>query len=477
MATKVLMLGFNSYGEDSDIPQLSSAGNNFRVLSELLTFERAGAKAIGKDDISSHENKTASKARALVENEIKKCKEDKHALILYLTGHGLIANKTSGEKTVDTFVVPTMNATKERAREGQVDYCIDVEADILSHLRKIDAPNATVILDCCNANAAIKGNTDSTAGEPLAIEAIDLGPETKSAGRRFAIVSASGSGQSAWETSWADVSPCRHGLQGTYRSLDLTSGVKLTNFVGALVDVWGLSGVQIPESLEAPENDDNVFHFMAAANLNEVLNETPAGVISISNAVGGAAKLLDIVEDTSIRQKVGLSDPNEVSKRLPIFRLPGPSREEKLKHLQEYVANLREVTENTRQELFSLIDRGQAEARGHANKFPRTAIFLEDRLFRTSNERSGADFVEEFLLDGITDRIKSEIDIRSKKWDEAREVFADAKKSLKEKASKLEDSLNEEVERSKRFRFYTTILSCFAIVVTFSLAFLLINGG
>ncbi len=473
------MLGFNSYGEDSDIPPLSSAENNFRILRELLTFKRAGAQAVVESDISSFEDKTASKARALVANEIQACKDAKNDLIIYVTGHGLIANKTSGEKTVDSFVVPTKNATKERAREGQVDYCIDVELDIFSQLRKIDAPNTTVILDCCNANAAIKGEDDSMAGEALAVEAIDLGAEARSAGRRFAIVSASGSGQSAWETSWADVSPCRHGLRNKYKSLGLSSGVKLTNFVGALVDVWGLSGIQLPVSLEEhiAQDDEGVFHFMAAANLNEVLNESPAGTISISNAVGGAAKLLDIVENASIRQKVGLSDPNEISKKLPIFRLPGPSREEKLDYLSNYVSHLNEVTESTRKEIISLIHRGREDARRRTNKFPRTAIALEDRLFRTSKERSAAEFVEEFLLNGISDRMKSEIEIRAEKWTKAREIFSNTERTQKDRIAKLDELLAHEAENSRKYKNYNIVISCFALVVTSLLVATLVYGG
>lgn len=415
METRVLMLGFNDYGDRSDLTNLASATSSFEVLKRLLTHEQADVRAIDPMKIHCYIDLHAYRAREKIKKIAAVCSYRSEALLIYLTGHGVIANT---ERNGDIFVVPARGAKKIEVRRGESDHCLRVEDEILVPLRAPNAPSTTIIVDCCNANSLVKGAGVHGARAAGGITE-SLHDFSENSDGRIAIISTSGTAESAWETNWAKISPCRSGLKETYQLLGIDDTSILTSFTGALVDVWGSSNTRIPTELTSVQRDalsQEYFHLDVAIRLNEVLKQTKSGLVSAANGAYGAKQLLSSIGDKKLQQHISISDPRKIAWEQPLFRLPSPSRDEKLNHLSDYVSEMSAVTEKTRKDLLDLIFRGRNLVVSKADKFPYTAIDLEDRLYVASIDSTEPEFVEEFLLNGVSERIGQELDVRSRKW-------------------------------------------------------------
>ena len=471
MVTRALLLGFNDFGHESDMPPLESAKNNARLLRALLTHERAGVKALDDENIVFKENLSAKKARSEIKSTIDICNENRESFLLYITGHGLMANISNDR---DRFVVPTRGATIKNAFAGDVDSCLNFEDEILKELKTLQAPNTTIILDCCNSKGAISDTAEMTQARSLDFEeAPKFNIPLAETAEKYAIIVTAGSGQSAWETKWACVSPLRKGLREKYESLGLSDDTTITNFVGALVDVWSLSDTKVPvglfDELVFPD-DPAFFRYEVAMTLRAIVNQTSSGLVSISSGANGAAKLLQIMDDPKIRQDVSVNDPNKIASNLPFFRLPSDSREEKLHYLEDYIESINSVTDATRSKLVQLVNDGKMSAsKASVDRFEFTSIELEDRLYEEARkDRNGAYFVEEFLLNGISDSVNKEVSARTRDFFETKKLKKRQSDAYKLKASQLQDDLQKLTRVAKSRLIY---LSAFLVAALLFFSF------
>jgi hypothetical protein len=143
------------------------------------------------------------------------------------------------------------------------------------------------------------------------------------------------------------------------------------------------------------------------------------------------------MNDSRLSQHITVTDPKKVAWQQPLFKLPSPSRAEKLQHLVNYVSELSAVTDGTRDDLLALIERGQTSEMQKADKFPYTAIDLEDRLFVASQSKTQPEFVEEFLLNGVAEKVEQELEIRSKKWEAGLDRYERHREKLIKTVSRL----------------------------------------
>ena len=151
--------------------------------------------------------------------------------------------------------------------------------------------------------------------------------------------------------------------------------------------------------------------------------------------------------------------------------MPAPSRQEKLKHLDEYTQNHDSISDDCKSRVLALISRGLQVCEGKArDPYPYTASAFENDLYNKSKHSTKPEFVESFLMGSVQHEMSKEIDSRVSKIEDATKIWIKGKKEISEQlvgAKKESEKFFSDLEKMK-MKYRMSLVTNIALLIAFA---------